>query len=150
MRLELLRRAVKFKPPLEDLTQIYTTFIRSILEQSSVVWHSGITEGQKQDFERVQKTACKIILNKKYENYEQALNTLYLQKLEDRRKQLCEKFAKSCLKNEKMKHLFPQNEKTHTMQIRNTNKFQVSKANHTRMENSPIIYLQKLLNNLER
>ena len=61
MRLEILRKAAAFNASLEDLKIIYTTFIRSLLEQSCVVWQSGLTEYQKEDLERIQKTALKII-----------------------------------------------------------------------------------------
>ena len=150
MRLELLRRAANFKPSVEDLKQIYIIFIKSILEQSSVVWQSGITHEQRQDFERIQKNSCKIILKNKYQNYEKALNLLNLEKLGDRRRTLSEKFAKGCLNNDKMRNLFPQNNKEHSMKTRKTNKFKILKTNTERMERSPIVYMQKLLNTLEQ
>ena len=59
------------------------------------------------DLERVQKIALKIILKEKYKNYENALNTLELETLKYRREKLCFAFAQKCLKNKKMKHLFP-------------------------------------------
>ena len=48
-RMELLRRVVSFGTPVEDLTTIYILFIRSILEQSATVWHSGLTEENSND-----------------------------------------------------------------------------------------------------
>ena len=80
---------------------IYTLYIRSILEQSAVVWNSGITEENKNDLERVQKThALKLYtVHDNYHNYESALQRANLMSLSDRRKKLCLKFAKKCLNN---------------------------------------------------
>ena len=43
-RLELLRKVASFTNSIEDKKSIYILYIRSILEQSSVVWHSSLTE----------------------------------------------------------------------------------------------------------
>ena len=74
------------------------------MEQSCTVWHSGLTEENCQDLERIQKTALKIILSEEYKSYENALNILELEKLDERREILCLQFAKKCLKNEKIKN----------------------------------------------
>ena len=55
---------------------------------------------------------------------------------------ICEK----CLKNEKMKSLLFENEKLHDMKTRKSEKFFVNHANTSRLMNSPIIYMQRLLN----
>ena len=45
-----------------------------------------------------------------------------------------------------MKPFFPLNSKTHTMNTRNTNQYEIFKAKKTqRLKNSPIIYMQRLL-----
>ena len=46
-------------------------------------------------------------------NYEDALNKLQLQTLGERREAMCLKFAKLCLKIEKMKDLFPRKVRLH-------------------------------------
>ena len=56
-----------------DLKRIYKTFIQSILEHSSVVWHSGITQKNKEALERVQKAAVKVMMGREYMNYKDAL-----------------------------------------------------------------------------
>ena len=45
-----------------------------------------------------------------------------------------------------MKHLFPTNKSTHVMDPRNHELFHVNHANTERMKNSPVIYMQNLLN----
>ena len=45
--------------------------------------------------------------------------------------------------------MFPTNEKPHEMKTRNVDKFKIQFANTGRLQNSPIIYMQKLLNENE-
>ena len=127
-RLRLLHAASQFTTKTSDLKIIYMAFIRSKLEQSSVVWHSGLTEDNRRDLERVQKAAVKIILRRSYTDYEEALKILNLESLDQRRSRLCLKFAKNCLKNEKMKQLFPLAGKRHEMDLRSQEKFKVHHA----------------------
>ena len=116
------------------------------MEQSCTVWHSSLKDENRNDLERVQKCALKIILKNKYKNYQNALNLLELENLENLREFLCLKFAKKSLKNKKMKYLFIPNKKIHDMETRNQSHFKISNANTLRLQISPIIYMQKLLN----
>ena len=74
---------------------------------------------------------------------------LEMEKLTDRRKQLCLMFAKKCVKNPKTKHMFPQNDKKHSMETRTFEKFKVQHAHTERFKKSSIIYMQHLLNESE-
>ena len=145
-KMELIRKLSGFGAPISDLKTIYLTYIRSQCEQSINVWHSGLTNQNEIDLERVQKVAFKIILKEKYINYENALNYLDLPTLKERRAQLCLSFARKCLGNNKMKGLFPPNNRTHTMNPRKIEPYQVLKVNTERFKNSPIIFMQNLLN----
>ena len=40
-RMQLLTKIAGFGATREDLRTVYTTFVRSILEQSAVVWHTS-------------------------------------------------------------------------------------------------------------
>ena len=145
-RMILLQKLVSFRASIEDLKTIYILFIRSILEQSATVWHSSISSENSNDIERVQKSAIKMILQKQYKGYKKGLQTLGLDSLETRRSHLCLQFAKKCTQNKKLAHMFPENTKNHTMNTRNAEKYKVQHANTLRLQNSPIIYMQKLLN----
>ena len=101
----------------------------------------------EKDLERVQKVALKIILDTNYKSYENALNFLELDNLKDRRQHLSLGFARKCLRNPKMKNLFPLNNRTHPMIPRHYEHFQVFKANTDRYRESPIIHMQNQLNN---
>ena len=89
--------------------------VRSKLDQSAVVWHSGLTRRDNNDIERVQKAALRVILGEKYISYKNALNVMKMDSLEMRRQNLCLKFAKQCIKNEKLKNMFLKNQNKHRM-----------------------------------
>ena len=122
------------------------SFIRSKLETSAVVWHSSLSDKNRRDLERVQKSALKIILKDNYTTYEEALRILNMDTLDKRRELLCMRFAKNCLRNEKMKRLFPLDIHHHNMKTRSQAFFKVNKARTSRYQKSTIPYLQKLLN----
>ena len=74
-------------------------YCRSVLEQSSVVWSSSITQENKEDLERTQKSFVKLILKNKFKEdsdqyYEESLMKLNLANLEKRRNYLDLNFAK--------------------------------------------------------
>ena len=145
-RMQLLRKVVSFGTPIEDLKTIYVLFVRSVLEQSATVWHSRLSQENISDLEKVQKSAFRIILQEKQKSYKQALDQLGLDSLFDRREVLCLNFAEKCIKNDKMKHIFPKNEKKHEIRTRHEDTFKVEHANTSRLQNSSIIYMQNLLN----
>ena len=60
----------------------------------AVVGPSSLTEENKSELSRVQKTACKTTLRGRYQNYEKALEVLEIDKLRDRREFFCKTFAK--------------------------------------------------------
>ena len=90
MRLLLLNKASEFTSDILELRQIYIIFVRSVIEQSAVVWNSSLTQENAYDLERVQKNALKIILKENFITYEDALQKLKLQSLQERRDMLCE------------------------------------------------------------
>ena len=149
-RMELLQKVASFTTNIEELKNIYILFVRSLLEQSATVWHSSLTEENKNDLERVQKTAFKIILGERYKTYKHAQNILQLESLNDRRENLCLLFALKSSKNPKTKHMFPLNDKAHVMNTRQSDKFKVQHANNDRLKKSGIIYMQNLLNKHEK
>ena len=145
-RMELLHKVAGFGTPQDDLKNIYVLFIRSILEQSATVWHSSLTEDNISDLERVQKSAIKVILQDQYKGYKNGLAQLGIEDLKSRREYLCLEFAKKCVKSPKLQHMFPKAHKEHKMNTRNEDVYQVQHANTGRLQDSAIIYMQKLLN----
>ena len=140
----LLHNLFDFGLPMTEMINIYILYIRSILESSAVVWHSSITQSEERKIERIQKTALRIILADEYETYDQALIVTGLQTLKERRKFLCKKFTKNCIKNGKMSHIFPLN--PNIKNTRNPEKFYVQPARTELLARSAIPYMQRLLN----
>ena len=94
-RMLLLRKSAEFTKSVLDLKTIYLSYVRNLIEQSSVLWGSTLTEENKQDLERVQKNACRIILGNKYTHYEESLKIIGLETLEERRVNLALRFVKN-------------------------------------------------------
>ena len=144
MRMIILKKLVQFSIPIEELIQIYILYIRSIVEQYAVVWHSSITNGERNDLERIQKVALRIIFGNTYTTYSDALEQAGLDTLAARRKKLCLNFAKKCIKNEKTQSMFPTNELK--VGTRNHEISKVTNAKTDRLAKSAIPYMQRLLN----
>ena len=108
-KMRLLHRFSKFTTNKSHLMHIYKSQIRGNLEYCSTVWHSGLTEAETKDIERVQKAAVKIFMGNKYQGYELALKFLKLDSLKERRLKMALRFAKRSLKLEQFSKLFPLN-----------------------------------------
>ena len=61
-RMQLLCKTSSFTSSVNDLKNVYFTFIRSILEKLAVVWHGSLSKKNRLTLERVQKAAVKLIL----------------------------------------------------------------------------------------
>ena len=144
-RISLITKLKYAGTSVEDLTLIYTIFIRCVLEYCCVVWHSSLTMAQNNSIERVQKVCLKIILGDKYHEYNTALSICGLETLENRRENLCLKFGVKCSKSEKHKHLFPKNKKLE-VQLRRREEYVVHHASTERYRSSTIPYIQRLMN----
>ena len=140
----ILRNLHNFDLPQEELINIYILYIRSVVEQSAVIWNSSITKGEKKDLERVQKVALKIILKDSYTTYFEALKTTGLEMLSERRSKLCLNFGRKCTTNERTRYMFPH--KHEAVNTRNPETYYVTPARTDRLANSAIPYLQRLLN----
>ena len=75
--------------------------MRSRLEYASTLWHSSLTVANRNDIERIQKSAMKVIFKDNYPGYERSLKIRKLESLQDRRERLSLRFAKKCLNHEK-------------------------------------------------
>ena len=110
------------------------------------VWSSSLTDQNKSDLERVQKTFVKLILEDDYTNYQNGLSILHLNTLEERRSILTLRFAKTSLADGLLRDLFPLRSEQHKMTKRSTEKFKVTRAYTERFRKSPIITMQNMLN----
>ena len=137
-RLWIVRRLKQLGAQQDDLIDLYIKQIRSVLELAVPAWHGDITQVERMDIERIQKSAAHIILGERYISYRQALKTLNLQSLQSRRDKLC-------LKHTKFQKWF---KPAHYSQDTRQEKFKYCKvqAKHNRFEKSPLCFLTKMLN----
>ena len=75
-----------------------------------------------------------------------SLQILDLPTLDQRRNTLCLNFAKRCIQNGKMSHLFPINNRNKIHDTRKKQKYNIQFANTERYRKSPVIHMQRLLN----
>ena len=140
----ILKKLYEFQVNMSDLILIYIIYIRSVLEQNSVVWSSAITCAESVSLERVQKCALRIILKSDYIDYTNALNVTKLPTLAVRRENLLLKFAVKFASNVKTADMFEWNRKP--INLRHIEQFKVPKANTSRMASSAIPTMTRLLN----
>ena len=145
-RMSILRKLSSFHVPKKEILHIYKLYIRSVIEQSSVVWSSALTKEEQDAFERCQKICLKIIFKSDYVSYESALIQADIPKISERFEMLRLKFAIKCTQNDKTKYMFPLNANHSEMKTRKQELFKVPFASHSRMQNSALIVMSKQLN----
>ena len=59
-RMQLLHKAKKFTNNIRDLKQIYMLQIRSKLDQSAVVWHSSLSNKNRNDLRKSSEVCCEV------------------------------------------------------------------------------------------
>ena len=140
-RLWFLRRLKLLNASRTTLTNIYKLFCRSALEYCAPVWAGALTKKNSRDIERVQKNAYRIIYGKNYITYQDTLDEAGESTLNERRDFLSLKFAKKCLKTNFFSNWFQRG-----MATRNNKYFSEPQARTKRYNNSPILYMIRLLN----
>ena len=144
-RMLLLKQTLSFGATREEMVHLWILYCRSVLEQSAVVWSSSLTQENKDDLERTQKSFAKLVLKDEYKDGDNALLVLNLESLEKHWNHLYSSFANGWIKNHIYDDLFIENNSNPT-KTRFSEKYKVLKANTDRMWNSNIIYMQNLLN----
>ena len=144
-RLWILRRLKILGAKKEAVLQVYIKQVRCALEFSVPAWQGGLTVSDKNDLERVQKCAVRIILGYQYSSYSTALSTLGLETLETRRIQLCLNFALRAETHPKFSSWFVPTVKSRQTRAIPDKYFKV-RSKHARFDKSPINYLTDLLN----
>ena len=139
----ILHNLPSFDLPVSEMVEIYTLYIRSVVENCAVVWHSSLTRGEELEIERIQRCALRLILGETYVDYESSLEVANQKTLKDRRSLLCRNFANKCIKSGN-DDIFPLN--TCTVDTRSHEKYLVTKATTSRLARSAVPYMQRLLN----
>ena len=144
--MRMLHIASKFTRNRNHLEHIYKTFVRSRLEYASTLWHSSLTVSNREDIERIQKSAMKVIFKNDFQSYARSLKILKMESLQDRRERLSLNFAKKCLKQNEMSDMFPKHLNHSNIAVRNFERYHVNHARTERYKNSAIPFLQRKLN----
>ena len=145
-RLSMITKLKYVGVPIDDLIDVYTLYIRSIVEYCSVAFHSRLTTADSDKLERIQKISLRVILGEMYNSYNAALEMTGLQTLESRRTQRCLDFSLKCLKHPRNSRLFPVNSRLHGQNERPRELFDVNWARTEKYRHSAIPYCQRLLN----
>ena len=80
------------------------------MELAAPAWQGNLIQVERQDLERIQKSALHIILGSEYVSYKEELILFNMESLEQRRVKLCLKFAKKAEKHTKHRKLFQINQ----------------------------------------
>ena len=151
-RLWMLRRLKGLGATESEMLDVYMKQVRSVLELAVPVWQPALTKHEEKQIERVQRCALYIILGEQYNNYDHALDLLECENLDDRRSNLCEKFAKKSVKHPKFKNWFsentevPPNIATRGNENKVMTKFNPVQTRTKRYRDSPLPYLTDILN----
>ena len=142
----LLRRLKSVKLESDVILDYYLKEIRPLAEHGVVIWNSGLTKGQINDLEKIQKVAFRIILDESYTSYEVACTLLNVSPLQYRRSDLCTKFAIKLYKSPRSTEFF-----TPAVKLVNTRSelqllVKESVTNTKRCYNAPHNYLARLVN----
>ena len=132
-RMIILKNLFHFNLPIVEMMEIYCLYIRSVVEQACVVWHSSLIKGEQLDIERIQEVS-----------YSHALKITGMPTLKSRRNKLCLIFAKNCVKTNLTNDMFPIN--SNNVNTRQHEKFYVPHAKTDRFAKSAIPYMARLLN----
>ena len=151
-RLWMLRRLKGLGASQHELLDVYKKQVLCVMEMAVAAWAGALTKNEKRQIERVQKCAFSIILGSDYECYEDALFSLGMKTLEERRIDICTKFATKVVKHENYKNWFCMAEPSIPVNTRSgktksdTAVYKQPKFRTSRYNDSPIPHLTRLLN----
>ena len=127
-------------------SSLYCALVRSVLEYSSITYHSMLTKKLENDLEMVQKKCLRCIYGYA-KSYEDLLKESGLLRLRERREIAVLKFAKKTSANPIYGHWFPTNPNPTSQRRPQLYKEEFACTN--RLYNSSIFHMRRLLNESE-
>ena len=109
-----LRRLKKAGVSTENLVLMYKLFVRQALEYAAPLWAGALTKQNIAMIERTQAQCTDLIMGPNQLSYSQRLQTLDLDRLENRHSFLVKRFCTKMSKDERFDHLFPKRAYTGT------------------------------------
>ena len=142
-KLWILHHLHSLKLTFQQMFDVYTKEVRTVLEFAAPVWHSSLTKKQISEIENIQKLAFRIILGTAYPGYSGACAKFGTNTLEKRRPEICYRFAKKNLNSER--NLFLKSSERPGLR-RRTNVVREYKCNKARFQRSSLPFLASMLN----
>ena len=129
------------------LFKLYAALIRPVLETNCVIYHPMLTKCQTVELERLQKQVVRLCFG--YEMpYHVACTTFNIDSLESRREKRIRRFTSKAMNNPRFAdRWFVRREEIGTA-LRNRRPFIEKKPRTERYKKSPLLYLQKIANDL--
>ena len=127
----------------EDLVKVYRSIILPVHDYCSCVYNSSLTLVQASALERLQAQTLKSIYGYEH-SYQSLLHITGLKRLQERRDNRCDSFARKALLNDLFKSWFPLNHIARPTQ--NHLPFAEDFARTKRLFNSPLYHLRRCLN----
>ena len=144
-----IRHLKKAAVPTRDLLEIYMSFIRSVIEYGSNIYHGYLTRQQAQELERIQANILKSIYGDK-SSYRECLVRAQMPTLRKRRELNFLKFARRVENSSFFRERWLPLSEEINYELRRTNKYKMFKPKCERYKNSPIYRIRETLNDLHR
>jgi len=106
-----------------DITQVYISIIRSVIEYAGPVWHPGLSTAQSNEIERVQKLCLRLIYPER--TYTEALLICGLDILQSRRKNITRDIIHEIEDENHILHSLLIKRKSASMAIRNSYPYKI-------------------------
>ena len=145
-RVYFLKQLKRAGIPIRDLLHFYTAIVRLVLEYACPVWHSGLTVGQCNAIENIQKRAIRVVYSDTDSDYEIALIVAGMDSLKDRREKLMARFFKRQVlaSNALLHYLLPERRDNDTIRSpRNSQPFPSIRARTNKFYKSFLPYCLK-------
>ena len=146
-RLWSLRYLKKSGMSSEDICRAYVTYLRPVLEYSSVIMHSMLTQESSDLIDRQQVRALKIAYGFHLSSHK-VQERSGLEALSLRRSKAVDRFALRLVDNPAFTHLFPLRPDD-MRRSRVSHKYLEEHAKTSRLYNSPVFYMRRRLNALK-
>ena len=129
------------------LFRLYASLVRPALETNAVVFHSMLTQTQSEAVERFQKQVLRLCFGVDT-SYAGLLQQHQLSTLRDRRERAVKKFVAKAMRNDRFApRWFVPRQEVET-EIRRRRPFIEKRARTERYRNSPLLYFQRVANDL--
>lgn len=144
-RTGIIRHLKKIKEDTKTLTQVYTTFLRPLLEYATSAFHSTLSAEQSDALEKLQRTTLKMIYGFDCP-YSQCLEKSGLKRLDERREELMIKFTKKAYASSRFGQRWFEKPEEKKYGLRKESKVVEEFANRDRLRNAPIFRMRRIIN----